>query len=290
MHPHWQSDEEVPVRVVERVNAPPNPEVGQMLLISRRPAAIIGIVLVLGLGFFFFHGVDALRGQLGNEESEERIIRIGTGGPLPRRLEVEHGQTITWVNDLETPVSFASQTLCSDTGFCLQSGILLPGDEMHFTITPDIRSGPYAYASADAPELRGEVIVITETVEDFATRSAADDFIGNPLDSVPAEQAGTQPPVASVQIPRNPYTVTGDKTHPFDSSGEPIPEAFGESSRAPMSPLLSVNNRPMRQPQTGPGVWIVIALSIVVLWHFTRDCFALRGLLSIMRACPKRPH
>ena len=65
IHPNWHTtdDEEVvPVRVVQREEKKEMPT--QTMTVSRRPAAIFGILLVVGMTTFFYHGVQNLTGQI----------------------------------------------------------------------------------------------------------------------------------------------------------------------------------------------------------------------------------
>lgn len=257
MHPLWQEEESsVPVNVRE-----PSKN------ISRRPAALVGMLVVIGAGMLFFYGSDSLRGQLADIPNT-LLIRITEDGFDPPRLEVEHGQTITIQNTADVPHIIESDTLCSDTGFCLLTGTLFNADTDTFTITPDMPPGTYEYFSVLSEDLTGEIVIMGEATDDFVEISdlIVSDFFQE--DSPASPQAVAEPQ----QLPTNPYTVNGQRTHPFDDSGEPIPESFGDSGE--YEPPIAAGNRPLRQPETGAGISAVLLGSVLGLFLVTRGAFA----------------
>lgn len=281
IHPSWQNEDDapVPVKVKESPVKKPQPT-GQ---ISRRPAAIVGMLAVIGIGITFFQGVNGLTGQLASGSS---MIRITESGLEPSRLEVEHGQTITFRNDTDVPHILESDTLCSDTGFCLLTSTLFQGDTDNFTITPDMRAGSYAFASVIDSTLAGDIVIVTQAVENPADITA-NDFFSDIINNNPPSASGFGPsnfaPTTQVAsgIPTNPYTVTSDRIHPFDSTGEPIPEAFGDDPTTPTpterqmaATAIATGRGPITQPQTGAGVWAVLLGSIAGLVWVSRETMA----------------
>ncbi|MDD5041642.1 MAG: hypothetical protein PHX87_04530 [Candidatus Peribacteraceae bacterium] len=71
------------------------------------------------------------------------------------------------------------------------------------------------------------------------------------------------------QLPVNPYTVNGTRTHPFDAQGKPI--VPGSASSFAKSTLHGGAPRPLAQPSTGPALWITIAGSFALLFFATRN-------------------
>ncbi len=130
--------------------------------------------------------------------------------------------------------------------------------------------------------MTGEIVIVTETVEDFAdiTSILSDDFFPNTGETAPLTDFGepqgndSSTLAASIGIPRNPYTMEGTRDHPFDTSGNPIPETFGDR---PENTAFRDSGGPLRQPETGPGIWIVSLLSIGTLLWSTRSAFATAG-------------
>lgn len=286
--PVWQSEDGEPVPVTIKETEPLQEGDLTGVHVSRRPAALVGMLVVMGIGFSFFRGVDTLTGQLAGERFEQ-TIRITADGFFPASVEVEHGQTIIFVNDQDIPHIVESETLCSDTGFCLMTSTLFNGDQDKFTITPDMLPGNYEYFSSISSELIGEIIVVTETVDDFIDidEVIGNDFFAEPVGTTtppPSDAQGFNPldfapppPPQNTGLPTNPYAVGSERIHPFDGSGNPIPEAFGDDpSDIPSQPadVIRQGGGPLRQPDTGAEVWIVILGSIAGLFFVTRKAFA----------------
>ena len=305
MHENWQSEEDSPVPVtIRKPSAPQMVPKQSGTEISRRPAAIVGMLLVFAVGFGFFSGLDQLRGQIANT-SNQRVVHITNSGFSPSTLNVEHGQTITFINDQNIPQIIESDTLCSDTGFCLMTKSLYNGDSDNFTITPDMQQGSYRYASIVDSAMVGTIVITTNVPSDFADitsilseellRQAAGSapvgstdgfgFGFDPSDFAPSNTAGSV--TFNDNIPTNPYTIDSTRVHPFDSSGNPIPEAFGDDPNTPVRELaantstqniLNPTKGPVKQPSTGSEVWIVILGSILGICYVTRNAFAKTSL------------
>lgn len=294
IHPAWQHEDDEPVPVTVHEHATPKertPKATQQ--ISRRPAALVGMALVIGIGFTFFKGVEGLTGQLA---SNDATVHITENGFDPSYIEVEHGQTITFVNDSNVPHIVESKTLCSDTGYCLLTSTLFNGDNDNFTITPDMQAGTYDYASVIASDMTGQIAIVTDAVDDFVEVSdiVANDFFSDPVHTTtppptptgfdPADFAPA-PQQAEARLPTNPYTVNSDRMHPFDSSGDPIPEAFGDApsttadiQRQRAATAIASGRGPISQPQTGFPVWLALGGSILGLTISTRSAFAQKTL------------
>ncbi len=69
------------------------------------------------------------------------------------------------------------------------------------------------------------------------------------------------------QLPVNPYTVTGTRTHPFDAEGKPITAGANSSAK---SVLHGSAPRPLSQPSTGPALWITLSGTFGLLFIATR--------------------
>lgn len=276
IHPHWEADEPVEVRVKETPKETMETKPGEPKVISRSPAAVVGMLVVLTIGYTFFQGLDRLTGQV---TPSGPSVRITDAGMVPERLDVEHGQTITFVNETADEHRVESGTLCSDTGFCLQTGVLSAGQSATFTITPDMRGGSYEYASASSAELRGSIVIVTETVDDFTDLSSVlqDSFMDQiaQQNTVPSAPTPSTTLVASAGIPRNPYTVSNNTLSPFDSNPSPTPENLQAAASSAQTTFAQTRG-PLRQPETGAGVWIVICASILVLWRITKHHFAVQ--------------
>lgn len=244
VHPNWQAEEETPVAV--RIK---NTEHNGVREISRRPAAIVGMLVVIGIGTIVFKGMDALQGQVVPSPQGPTVI-LADGGFVPNRLEVEHGQTITFINQQTTPQSIRSETLCNDTGFCLNSPMLSTGESTVFSITPDMNAGPFEFTASDGS--KGIAVLVTNTVDDFI--GMADVVPQNIFEDAPTAKTIAAPAIQTT-IPTNPYTV------------DTVPMQTYTESYVPMQ-------MPLRQPETGAESWIVFVLSTLCLWYITRGLFA----------------
>lgn len=268
IHPDWQAEDEMPIQVSVK-NTPPAQK-----QISRRPAAIVGMLLVLGAGFSFFRGTELLTGQLA--DTIENTITITDDGFLPDSLEVTSGDTITWNNEQDTPHILESDSLCRENGECLLTSTLFKGDSDTFTITPDIPAGTYQYHSSIVGDLIGEIVITSD-----ATFITTDEYFQDALDT-PSTPTPTPTPVAAEAIPdspsplpSNPYAIGNDRMHPFDNLGNPIPEAFDDDAYSTPEPVRYTNGKgPVRQPESGADVWVILIGSIAGLWYVTRSAFA----------------
>lgn len=286
LHPHWHATEEQPIPVRQKPQTAPRVQPQVTRTVSRRPAAIAGIMVVTIAGFFFFGGVDLISGALQGQVASAKTIHVYDEAIQPATLSVNPGETITFINESATPQILESDTFCSETGYCFATQTLFPGESENFTITQDFPAGTYTFASSTHPELTGEVTVVGNalTQQEFVT---ADQVIRDALTNngpfeaaSQLEQAQTmnstsdvfpaapEIPVTQANIPQNPYAVGSTRQHPFDASGEPIEELFEDS------PVHSGAPKPMRQPETGAELWIVVAISLTTLYFFVRRRFA----------------
>lgn len=78
-------------------------------------------------------------------------------------------------------------------------------------------------------------------------------------------------PSRVTQLPVNPYTVNGTRTHPFDAQGKPITAGSTSSQKSQKSTLHAGAPRPITQPETGPALWITLTGTILLLLLGTRS-------------------
>lgn len=248
LHPHWhttdnvnQEETSIPVHIHGENQTP------QRRYAVRHPAAIVGILLVLGLGVVFIEGVQELRGQVGTAPI---TIRITPGGLNPKDITATPGQTIIWKNEQETPHILTSDTLPVDEG-TLYTPHILPGSDFRTRIARSATPGSFTYVS-----LITEDIVGTITIEEPAPTSpppvsrpapVTSAIPSKALPSNPVESPRPLAPLAS--IPRNPYALDAPPVFPaaLNTGVEPY-----ETSPRPPLPPLATTTRPFAQPQTGP--------------------------------------
>lgn len=252
LHPHWQADE-----IQQHVHTETE--------ISRRPAAIVGMLIVLGIFGYVIRGADMLKGQV--SDATFPTIMITEHGFVPSYIEVEKGQTIQWESDTDALVTLLSDTLCSDNAFCLRSDALQKGQKHTFSITQNMQARTYTYTSKEG-QYQGQITVLPSGDEfvDLTNIIGQDLYGSAPEEPTPTNPFGSNAAPASdptpQPLPTNPHTTTATSPPP---PSPPVPST---------APLYTQTRGPVRQPQTGAEVWIVIAGSILGLWYSTRGMFA----------------
>ncbi|PIR53551.1 hypothetical protein COU76_00715 [Candidatus Peregrinibacteria bacterium CG10_big_fil_rev_8_21_14_0_10_49_10] len=292
IHPNWHStdEEEVPVHAAvhkqeAHTQAPLNTKP-----VSRKPAAIMGILLVVGITTFFFHGVQDLRGQLSTGSS----IRITDKGFSPKAVTAAPGETVTWNNELAVPQYIISDTLCTPADDCLSTATMFQGDSASYTIPGNIPAGEYEYFSPTDPNLVGTITVAGDPIPgtEVSTTPAGAPLAGskeNPIDTFDlmagnpdenmevisvAQQSllnsirkqletdnvtggaqttaspSTPAPVNLANLPSNPYTVGNTNNFAFDTTGRP-PAAPAQLAGS-VAPLNGTLGREIQKPFSQP--------------------------------------
>lgn len=280
--------------------------------VSRTPAAVVGILLCIGVGYSLLEGMDGLKGQIPGTPAKKVEpaaieIHITDDGISPRMVEVAPGQKIVWTNDQSIPHILESETLLGENGALLYTPAIFPGSSEEFWVSPLQGPGRHSYLSTTSVDVFGEINVLDSASGRVpatnaplsphlpSTPSPEPDSIENsdeqgaeglpedfpfPIDENP-ETIDTSDPLGPIArplgslanegdesfdqdalIPYNPYTVGSTRKSPADIGGKPL------HGGAPLKGF-----KPIRQPTTGPGLWIVSILSIGVLTWFTRRSF-----------------
>lgn len=209
IHPHWQSTDASPP-------PPPKKEAVHIRIShapgSRRPAAFIGIFLVLLLSILLIQNVHTLTGQL---TESSLVIRITTMGLEPASITVPSGTTITWKNADTKPHILSSDTLQTTDGL-LYSTAIFQEEEFHATVSEQSSQGEYPYVSLTDPKISGTVHI---------------------------EERNTSPPPSSPRpssLPKNPLVA------------EIRPKPLQNTAALPVVPHSpSSRLKPFRHPETG---------------------------------------
>lgn len=255
MHPHWQStddERDVPVRV--RASATP---AGNR--VSRLPAAIAGIALMLGIVSFSLGGLRQVLGQL-TDPTPDHTIHLTQDGPDPASINVQAGEIVRFVNDDQQPHFLSSDTLKTDDGEPFESSSIFPNEDFFYTVPAGTTPGSHEYISEASPEFLGTIVVVDPTASSasstsavIAPSSATSSAFSFPS-SVPAfpghtGSSSSMAPLGAGVIAVNPYAV-GTK------------------------PLAAVTtHKPTKNVDTGPEVWIVLGSSAALLWAATKGAF-----------------
>ncbi|PIQ76639.1 hypothetical protein COU78_05075 [Candidatus Peregrinibacteria bacterium CG10_big_fil_rev_8_21_14_0_10_49_24] len=306
IHPDWHTLDEddmlVSVRAVntsaqKEETAPPAKKQMHTMTVSRRPAAVFGILLVVGATTLFYQGVQNLTGQLAGEN---KTIEITEEGLIPLEISADRGETITWLNKRQVPQYIISDTLCAGNGDCLNTPTLFQGDSANYKIPQDVADGTYTYFSPTDPNLTGTITIgqgggipsqnsnaLTQPPLDNGTASNFSVAEQSLLDAIqrqlqldqttlqntqePADEPEENlPPVNASGIPQNPYKV-GSSVAPLRT-----PEyAYDDLPTPPIEtydpPAFAGDvQRPMHQPETGGAIWVVLMLSVAGILLLTR--------------------
>lgn len=288
LHPHWQAtDDEQPVRVsVDSLSGPGNADARPMTVrtASRKPAAIVGILAVLGVGYVALGGTLSLPGQVADGGSVS--VHLTAKGADPASLTIAPGTTVEWVNDDAIPHVLSFGKLKVD-GKPLETPPIFPGSTSRMLVPTNVKADTYSYNSKTST-LSGKIVVLLAAAASEASSSApqADSNTSLvPLEnipSVPAQQENAQPsPVAADTVMRQPGTP--------DSTAEPrqaqvvLPVNFhtvGNPNQGPVEPLHSgaplaqiTQHRPSKTTDSGPALWVLVAITTGTLLVATRRAF-----------------
>ncbi|MBU0766375.1 hypothetical protein KKF55_01135 [Patescibacteria group bacterium] len=305
MHPHWhetsKEEQTVPVHSTNEQSSNES-QLSSGIPVSRKPAAVLGMLIVSSLAFTYYHESSIIMGQVSDSSP---IIHITENGVDPESVTVHQGQTITWINEQAIPHILESLDLCNPDGDCLYTPTVFPGEQINFEISDDIASGTYTYSSVISETVNGEIIV-AEGVATLPTSESQE-----PADELPPDKLPPTPPL----LPTAPLTPPSDTSDP-PVADEPIdilsntPETFtttppttpptqlpvpkaniptnpnidrnlslntnviGKSNQISSPPPINSVHKPFSQPETGASSWIVFALSIIGLTWITRRTFA----------------
>ncbi len=157
LHPHWRS-------TGDQSDAPRTRNSGTHVKIegqsvSRAPAAIVGILVVLATGFTLFRGWELIDfnvlGQAGgsasvsssSSSSAGAMIRIAPNGIAPTSIVAAAGSLVTIVNNDSVPHIFTSKTLRDGSGKVLETPAIFAGTSYSFRIYADEVSGEHKISS-----------------------------------------------------------------------------------------------------------------------------------------------
>lgn len=228
----------------------------------------------------------------------------GTSGFQPEKVTVKPGQKITWINDQSIPHILTSQTLRNGSGVYLNTPAIFPGARESFTVGPNEPSREHSIGSTTDQTLHG-TIVVSSSGDSAGSSSRKPAFGGTDGINLPSGQGMTLTPASSssrsssVRVTRSSSSAATVVVSPVEqipgngaapvfppetfSGVPPTLDAFGAGS-PPVNPFdaqlhAAENNfppaapQPREQPHTGPGLWIVCAVTIAAMWWMTRKYF-----------------
>lgn len=264
MHPHWQSTEDEQIVPVRSKNAAPR----QAIRVSRAPAAVVGITLMLAVVAYSYGGLGAIIGQLTNP-TPDVTVHIKQSGPEPAIATIMPGQTIRWINEDQIPHVLTAETLPTQDGKPFSTPGMFPGSDAFYTAPLGSPEGTYDYISQTSPDVAGQIVLSNTPVA--ATSSSS---LSSTTTSLPPMQTSSAPAVgqtsSAVPLPSQ------------SSSLAPIPvganviavntHVVGAKSSSSKKPGVT-EHKPTKQTASGPAVWIVLACSVAALVAATKGAF-----------------
>jgi len=274
MHPHWHATDDsdegetVPVSV-DSVSAAPAPAAKQSAMIrtaSRKPAAVVGILLAGAFGYAAFLGNGGLLpGQV--SDSAMLNLRLTEKGAIPAALNVAPGMTINVVNEDTIPhvLSFASLSV---DGKPLETSPIFPGSKIQVLFPATVPLGTYAYVSKTS-ELSGEIVIKNLAASSIPASSAAavpqKSSASAVFPSTTQQQnssvSSASAKAATAVLPINFHTVGNPQQRPV----EPL------HTGAPLAAVTQ--HKPIANTASGPATWILVFATTALVLGVTRKAF-----------------
>lgn len=261
MHPHWQATEDedaVPVRVRTEAVTP--------VRVSRAPAALIGVLLMIGFAAVWFGGVRELIGQLTNP-TPDVTIKLTQDGPEPASATVKAGQVIRFLNEDQIPHVLSSKTLPTANGVPFASPGIFAGSDYFYTVPASAPDGTYEYISETSPEFSGTIVLSSAP----AAASASS------IPAVTPVAAASSVPTAASAVPL-PVAASSSSAAPSPLTAGVIavnPYVVGKKSAgAPSSKKPGVaQHKPVKNAESGPEIWLAIGCGAVAIAFAAKEAF-----------------
>ncbi len=271
IHPHWDStgdsDEVLISAIHDDRKSVSVPIAASATTMSRRPAALVGILIVVLLGVTYsggwsdlIQGIAAIRAQLGSSQQQQAeqaapaatatqtTVALTVAGVVPPSITVRPGDSFVLRNDTDTLQIIESKTLFESDGSTLSTAAIAPGGSETITLSPTQLPGAFTFASAVNPALTGTVNV----------NDAGKVGFGESLNNVPLVTGEQNLPTGATPV-SNPTAndTTGipsaDSAYPAANTADPI-----ETITAPMdtaAPAEALPQNPYTVGNTSPYVF-----------------------------------
>ncbi len=263
LHPHWQSTEdEAPVPVRARAADATHAKV------SRVPAAIVGIAIMIGGVAYSFGGVRELLGQLTNP-TPDVTIRLTQDGPDPDPATVRPGNVIRFLNEDQIPHVLSSDTLPTPDGEPFVTPIIFAANDYFYTLPLNAPEGTYPFISETNPEFSGEIVV---SLTAGSTSSASSVVVAAPVSSVP------QLPPSSSSVPAFPLPTSSSSVAPSTlpagviAVNPHVVGAKGTGGSSSKKPGVT-QHKPTANAESGAETWIILACGAIALAFAARGAF-----------------
>lgn len=274
LHPHWHAtDDDASITDIERGTTHVTIEGHAAGTgVSRRPAAVVGILLALSLGSVFVYSgssssLPAQTADLG------MVIHITEKGFEPPTVTVIAGSRVSWKNDTQIPHVLSSG---ADNGIAMSPSPIFPGATVTLDIPAATLPSTYTYIS-QTDKISGAIVVgipvASSAASSMGQLASAAPAAALPGTILPPGEASSQSSAMTIVtaanqeglLPRNPHTVGSTNT---------TTPVVSPSKQTPQKPLMATvtgkGYKPYQTPAAGPALWIVAALSIGALFIVTR--------------------
>lgn len=288
VHPHWHTTEDVKAA---KPDVRPSVAPQQTVMVSRRPAAMVGVLVVVAIGYSLFQGFGGLLGQV---TSDAVTVTITKDGFTPQEIDVAPGQSVVWKNTDSIPHILFSDTLKISNDQPFQSSPIFKNGELKVVIPALIELGDYDYASRTKTDFKGIIHVIAAASSSssgtlISSESSASSVAAQFSSSEVASSSSVAPQAASSEsqallpmnnggIPENPYTVGSVVQSPLGgqvTQNRSSVRSSAKSSIKTTTPPIK-NVKPVSQPASGPTVWVVVIAAAIVFAWTIRNAFAVR--------------
>lgn len=266
LHPHWQADDSeeriVPVSV-DGVSADSSQSSAspRVRTVSRRPAAIAGIVLASAFGYLAFANSGTLPGQV-TPDTETVSLRLTEAGADPAILQVAPGTLVEISNDDAIPHVLSFDALKVD-GKPLETSPIFPGDTLKMLVPVGTPAGSYGYASKTSP-LAGTVVIGTSVTAAVSSSASSQASSIRPAPVPTAAVTATDDvlvPTNNAVLPVNFHTVGTEGT-------TPVQPLHGGAPRVPVTQHMPITNA-----NSGPAAWIAVLGAFALVLLVTRRAF-----------------
>ncbi len=259
VHPSWQSTEdEQPVHVHARTT----PKAGAQK-ISRVPAAVVGIALMLGVVVYVSGGMEEILGQLTPDPEPDMTVVLTQDGVLPSEITVQPGHIIRFLNNDDQPHILTSETLPTSDNEPFQTSNMFEGEDFFYTVPLGSPDGTHHYISEASEDIEGDITIGADPFAESSSESSIASAVFSEASSSSVAAAlptstmsrASVPTVAGSVLAVNPYVVGG-----------PNPRPTGSTSIKPMV----TQHKPTKNTESGPTLWIAIACGAGALAYVTR--------------------
>ncbi len=254
IHPHWDAtdggEQQQPRRTVQKRSEATRVSIA-VPQGSRRPAAILGILGVIAIGFGVVQSLGNFSAQVAPVPV---IVRITAAGASPKNFSIQQGQPITWKNT-DTVTRTISSDLLTASGAMTKLAIK-SGSSATIVVAEDADVGSYSYTDDDNGAAVLGKITITKKIAatgsgETMSSTSTDSSIASAASVASATSSATSVvSAASVSSTSSASQQQSSASSKLQASGSVIGVANSSSSR---SVILSTGDDTFAIPHNAAG-------------------------------------